>query len=346
MSSIAIIRDERFLEHEPGPGHPESPNRLRVIHEVLDREFADLPVIPSRAATEDELALVHDPHYIQAVARTDGHAVSRIDADTSLSARSYRTARLAAGGLLNAVDALLTPDAPRPPASAVFAFVRPPGHHAEPDRGMGFCLFNNVAVAAEYAIRRRGLQRVLIVDWDLHHGNGTQRAFYARPDILFFSTHQFPHYPGTGDFDETGSGPGEGYTVNVPFAGGFGDAEYAAVFRRVLQPIARSFRPELVLVSAGFDPYCQDPLGGMDLTGSGFGGIATLVREIADECCGGKALLTLEGGYSPDGLRDGVRAVLQAFTGPRRTVPLVEAPKAERAVETALSIHRKRWSGL
>ena len=344
MSSLAIIKDDRFLEHNAGEGHPESPNRLRVIHDLIAKEFSSLPRIEPRMASEDELAAVHDPFYIETVAKTDGRAVSRLDADTVLSARSYQVARLAAGGLLNAVDALLAPGAG--PLSSVFAFVRPPGHHAEPNRGMGFCLFNNIAVAAEYAIEKHGLKRVLIVDWDLHHGNGTQKSFYDRKDVLFFSSHQFPHYPGTGSFDEVGSGKGEGFTVNAPFPAGFGDMEYLAVYDRVLKPIALEYRPELVLVSAGFDPYFNDPLGGMEVTGDGFGNLASLIRSIAGETCGGRMLITLEGGYNPDGLRDGVRSVLQALTGPAWTVPVMDSPAAERVIQSIITRQKKYWKSL
>jgi acetoin utilization deacetylase AcuC-like enzyme len=344
MSTLAVIRDDRYLDHIAGDMHPESPDRLRVIHDLLAREFPALPLIAPRLATGDELALVHEPSYIETVARTEGVAFSSLDADTGLCAKSYETARLAAGGLLAAVDALFDPKTAHP--KSVFAFVRPPGHHAERGRGMGFCLFNNVAVAAEYAIERHGLGRVLIVDWDLHHGNGTQRAFYDRRDVLFWSSHQFPHYPGTGDFDEVGSGAGEGYTVNAPFPHGFGDAEYHAVYRRVLTPIALDYRPELVLVSAGFDPYYKDPLGGMRLTGDGFGLLAAIVREIAEETCGGRVLITLEGGYNPEGLREGVRSVLQALSGPRRPVTAVAAPKAERVIQAITAHHRKYWTCL
>ena len=346
MSNLAIIKDDRYLEHKAGEAHPESPNRLRVIHDLIAREFSDLPLIQPRLATEDELAAVHDPSYIRMIANTEGQAFTRIDPDTGLSARSYEIARLAAGGLLNAVDALLAPDASRLSATSVFAFVRPPGHHAERGRGMGFCLFNNIAVAAEYAIEKYGLKRVLIVDWDLHHGNGTQKAFYDRRDVLFFSSHQYPHYPGTGSFDEVGSGTGEGFTVNAPFPSGFGDAEYIAVYDRILKPIALDYKPELVLVSAGFDPYVKDPLGGMDVTGDGFGNLASIVREIADAACGGKVLLTLEGGYNPDGLREGVRSVLQALTGPRWTVPVLDAPLAERVIQAVISHQKKYWKVL
>jgi len=346
MSSLAIIKDDRYLEHNPGDGHPESPDRLRVIHDLIAKEFSELPLIEPRVASEDEIAAVHDPFYIETVAKTEGRAFSRLDADTGVSSRSYLVARLAAGGLLNAVDALLDPQSANRNPRSVFAFVRPPGHHAEPQRGMGFCLFNNIAIAAEYAIEKHGLKRVLIVDWDLHHGNGTQKAFYDRPDVLFFSSHQYPHYPGTGDFDEIGSGKGEGFTVNVPFPSGFGDTEYLSVYDRVLKPIALEYKPELVLVSAGFDPYVKDPLGGMEVTGDGFGNLATIVREIADATCGGKVLLTLEGGYNPDGLREGTRSVLQALTGPRWTVPVMAAPAAERVMQSIIARHKHHWKSL
>jgi acetoin utilization deacetylase AcuC-like enzyme len=346
MRSLAIIKDDRYLEHNAGEGHPESPNRLLVIHDLIATEFSELPLIEPRLATEDELAAIHDPFYIQAVANTEGRAFSHLDADTGLSARSYQVARLAAGGLLEAVDRILNPQSAILNPQSVFAFVRPPGHHAEPGRGMGFCLFNNIAIAAEYAIEKHGLKRILIVDWDLHHGNGTQKAFYDRKDVLFFSSHQYPHYPGTGSFDEVGSGKGEGFTVNAPLPSGFGDTEYLAVYERVLKPIALEYKPELVLVSAGFDPYAKDPLGGMEVTGDGFGHIASLVRTIANATCGGKVLLTLEGGYNPDGLREGVRSVLQALIGPARTVPTMDSRAAESVIQNIIARQKKYWKCL
>jgi acetoin utilization deacetylase AcuC-like enzyme len=347
MSSVALIKDDRYMEHNPGAGHPESPDRLRVIHELIDREFSNLPLIPPRIATEGELALVHDPLYIQTVANTEGRTHSRLDPDTALSARSYEIARLAAGGLLQGVDALLNPQSEVRNPRSIFAFVRPPGHHAEPDRGMGFCLFNNVAIAAAYAKEKYGLRRILIVDWDLHHGNGTQRAFFDDPGVLFFSSHQYPYYPGSGGFNEVGSGKGEGFTVNAPFPTGFGDAEYLAVYERILKPIALEYKPDMVLVSAGFDPYGKDPLGGMAVTGEGFGGLASLVRDIAEQTCGGNALLTLEGGYSPEGLRNGVRAVLQALLGRPAPAPK-NAPSAgiDSVIERIVGIHKKYWKSL
>jgi acetoin utilization deacetylase AcuC-like enzyme len=356
MSSVAIVKDERYLEHDPGGGHPESPNRLRVLHDLIDREFSSLPLIPPRLATEDELALVHDPSYIQALADTQGMPFSRLDPDTGLSARSYEIALLAAGGLLQAVDSLF--QNPHPARSlplnvspggnpqSIFAFVRPPGHHAKPSQGMGFCLFNNVAIAAEYAKKKYGLKRILIVDWDLHHGNGTQHAFYQDPAVLYFSSHQHPYYPGSGNFDEVGSGEGEGFTVNAPFPRRFGDAEYVRVFNAILKPIALEFRPELILVSAGFDPFTNDPLGGMEVTGAGFGALTTIILDLARRTCN-RLLFALEGGYNPEGLRSGVRSVLQTLLGWPLPMPQ-NAPsrEADQVIERIVRVHRKYWKSL
>ncbi len=346
MSSPALIRDDRYLDHDAGEGHPESPNRLRVIHSLIDEEFSGLPLISPRLATEDELALIHDPGYIRLVAGTEGKRRTQLDPDTGLSARSYETARLAAGGLLQAVDSLLNPQSGIRNSQSVFAFVRPPGHHAEPGRGMGFCVFNNVAIAAAYAKKKYGLKRILIADWDLHHGNGTQRAFYGDPAVLFFSSHQYPYYPGSGSFGEVGSGTGEGFTVNAPFPAGFGDAEYLAVYDRILRPVALEFNPELVLVSAGFDPYFKDPLGGMEVTGAGFGKLASLIRGIAEQACGGRMLITLEGGYNPEGLSEGVRAVLTALAGPREIGEIPVSPSAGQVIQTIGSHHKQYWKSL
>ncbi len=240
---------------------------------------------------------------------------------------------------------LRTPELRTP--NSIFAFVRPPGHHAEPERGMGFCLFNNVAIAAAYAKEQYGLKRILIVDWDLHHGNGTQRAFFDDPGVLFFSSHQYPYYPGSGGVHEIGSGKGEGYNVNAPFPPGFGDAEYVSVYTKILSPIALEYKPELVLVSAGFDPFVKDPLGGMKLTGEGFGALAGIVQDIARQACDGKVLMTLEGGYNPEGLRNGVRAVLQTLIG--RPAPVPEnAPSADadEVIARIISVHKNYWKGL
>jgi len=346
MPSVSIVKDERYLEHHPGDGHPESPNRLRVIHDLIDLEFSALPRIPARFATMNELALIHDPFYIQDVAATQGVPFSRLDPDTALSERSFETALLAVGGLLQAADVLLDP-APGPrPLASIFAFVRPPGHHAEPSRGMGFCLFNNVAIAAAYAKEKYGLQRILIVDWDLHHGNGTQRAFYEDPSVLYFSSHQHPYYPGSGNFEDVGSGEGVGFTVNAPFPRGFGDAEYVRVYEAILKPIALEFKPELILVSAGFDPFVKDPLGGMKVTADGFGALAAIILDLAGQTCG-RLLFALEGGYNPEGLRSGVRSVLHTLLGrplpPMQNTPLKEA---DPVIKRIVSVHKKYWKSL
>jgi len=354
MSSLAIIRDDRYLEHNPGDGHPESPSRLQVIHDLIDKEFATLPRIAPRLATESELALIHDPFYIQKVANTEGRVHSQLDPDTGLSARSYEIARLAAGGLLQAVDSLLhnpqsemvTDHDVRNPQS-IFAFLRPPGHHAEAGHAMGFCLFNNVAIAAAYAKETYGLKRILIVDWDLHHGNGTQHSFYDDRSVLYFSSHQHPYYPGSGNFDQVGIGDGEGFTVNAPFPTGFGDGEYLSVYDRILRPIALEYQPELVLVSAGFDPYFADPLGGMQVTADGFGALAGLIKDIADQTCNGKILLALEGGYNPQGLRDGVRSVLNSFLG--KSSPLAKETQSkvsELVIERIVLAQKNYWKSL
>jgi acetoin utilization deacetylase AcuC-like enzyme len=345
--TVAIIRDNRYREHDPGEGHPESPDRLRVIDDLIERDYGSLPLIPPRLATQSELALIHDPRYIQTVANTEGKPSSHLDADTGLSARSYEIARLAVGGLLEAVDRLQTPHSELRTPNSIFAFVRPPGHHAEPGRGMGFCLFNNVAIAAAYAKKKHGLKRVLIVDWDLHHGNGTQKAFYEDPGVLFFSSHQYPYYPGTGNFNETGSGPGKGFIVNAPLPTGFGDAEYISIYDRILKPIALEYQPELVLVSAGFDPYFKDPLGGMKITRAGFGALMDIVKTIAEDTCSGKVLLTLEGGYSPDGLRDGVGAVLQSLMGkPHQPGETNASPAAEQVIRQIMAVQNNFWKSL
>jgi acetoin utilization deacetylase AcuC-like enzyme len=347
MPSLAFIKDDRYLEHIAGEGHPESPDRLRVIHDLINTEFSDLPLIPPRLATENELALIHDPLYIQTVANTEGKIFSRLDADTGLSSRSYEIARLAVGGLLQAVDFVLARETGSQTPKAAFAFVRPPGHHAEPSRGMGFCIFNNIAIAAEYAIKKFGLRRILIVDWDLHHGNGTQRSFYDSSDVLYFSSHQYPYYPGSGSIDEVGYGIGEGFTVNAPLPVGFGDAEYFRIYSSVLLPIALEYKPELVLVSAGFDPFIQDPLGGMRVTAEGFGALAGIIRDIADATCNGKILLALEGGYNLDGLRSGVRSVLHTLLGhTSEAIAKGNSNAADQVIERIISKQKKYWKGL
>ncbi|MDP2267986.1 MAG: histone deacetylase, partial [Deltaproteobacteria bacterium] len=282
------------MDHGAGGDHPESPERLAVIYEMLALpEMAEKFVqIPARPATIDELAMVHRRSYIDLVAATAGKSYVSLDPDTATTAESFPAALLAAGGLLNAIDSVMTGQ-----ADNAFALVRPPGHHAEDWGARGFCLFNNVAIGAMHALTKHHLERVLIVDWDLHHGNGTQHSFYEEPRVLYFSTHQYPYYPGTGDLKEHGRGAGLGYTINVPLQPGAGNALYLDIFRNLLQPVALKFQPELILVSAGFDIYKHDPLGGMEVTTEGFAYLTRVLMNIADACCCGRLVMTLEGGY-------------------------------------------------
>jgi len=312
MNKTGIVRDESYLEHQPGDFHPESPKRLETIYGMLEdpdmkENYREVPV---REATEEELLFIHSKDYIDMVAATAGKPYGYLDADTQTSEGSYLAALRAAGGLCNAIDMVESGE-----LDNAFALVRPPGHHAERNRGMGFCLFNNVAIGARYAQRKSGLKRILIADWDLHHGNSTQHSFEDDPYILYFSTHQYPYYPGSGSFQEVGTGKGEGYTVNVPLSTGYGDAEYVAIYDQILKPIARQFNPHFVLCSVGFDIYMHDPLGGMSVSPDGFAGLTQVLMDIARESCDGKLVLTLEGGYNLDGLRDSAKAVLKELIG-------------------------------
>ncbi len=327
-----------------GPGHPESPDRLRAIYDRLDAEPGlPLHLIEPRPAAIDELELIHAHEYIGFLAGTSGRAYTPFDGDTAATPLTYETARLAAGGTIAAADAVL-----RGQAANAMALVRPPGHHAEVNRAMGFCFFNNAALAAEHLIRRRGLKRILIADWDLHHGNGTQNAFYSRRDVLYFSTHQSPHYPGTGSPGERGHGEGVGFTVNVPLRRGRTDRDYLAVYRNLLGPIAAEYKPEYIIVSAGFDIFAGDPLGGMLVTGEGFAALgAEFVRQAA-ALCGGRLLFVLEGGYALDGLAEGVRRVIGQMAG-TDPLPDLEPGLSEEAAEDvarAVRVQRLCWKGL
>lgn len=303
----AVVWDERYLKHDMGPWHPERPERLTAIRGVLEK--SDIKertrLLEPRFATLEEIAMVHDFEYVKKIEKTAGRAV-QLDPDTSTSEGTWDAARLAVGGLLNGVDAVYEGR-----ARNAFAFVRPPGHHAERERAMGFCLFNNVAVAAEYALRQKNAPRVAIMDYDVHHGNGTQWSFYDRSDVLYISMHRYPFYPGTGARKEEGRGKGKGYTLNLPFDGGEGDHEYLLAFDNEILPALRSYDPDLLLVSAGYDAHRLDPLGGMNVTGSGFAQMTAALRKIAEEVCGGRMVLVLEGGYSLEGLSESVEACLK-----------------------------------
>lgn len=282
---------------------------LLTIAERADR--LGVRVLPAtRRATSEELARVHTPVHMAKIAQTAGLPESMLDPDTFTSPDSYDTALLAAGGGLDVVDRVMSGE-----IDNGFAAVRPPGHHAESNRAMGFCLVNNIAVAAAHALAHHGLERVMIIDWDVHHGNGTQEIFWNDRRVLFVSLHQYPFYPGTGGFEEIGGPDAVGMTVNIPMVAGFGDEEWIAAFRRVVAPLADQFVPQLVLLSAGFDAHANDPLGGMRVTDAGFSVMADEVLAIARTHTGGKLVAVLEGGYNLAALAAGVETVLRRMTG-------------------------------
>lgn len=303
---MLILRDARFLLHDPGAGHPERAERLRAVHAALDA--ARLPGVsfetPPLAELVD-LLRVHGPDYLHRLEETSQARSTRLDADTVASADSWSCARLAAGAALRASEAVVCGE-----SVEAFALVRPPGHHAGPDRAMGFCLLNNVAVAAEHARRELGCERILILDPDVHHGNGTQRVFERRADVLYASSHRFPFYPGTGAASERGEGAGAGFTINLPLPAGAGDDRLLDAWHREVGPAVARFHPDLILISAGFDAWEGDPVGGLGVSVEGFRRLAALFREWALQHCHGRLVWSLEGGYDPAGLAACVLAVV------------------------------------
>ena len=298
-----IVYSDLYLEHDTG-GHPESPRRLTAIMDGLNsRGILEnlVPVAPGRAGA-GIIELVHSSSYIKWVEKMVNGGARILDSgDTVVSEGSFEAARLAAGGVTAAVDAVMEER-----VRNCFCVVRPPGHHALHDRAMGFCLFNNVAIGARYVQERYGIERVLIVDWDVHHGNGTQDTFYEDPSVFYFSSHQYPHYPGSGSADETGEGAGEGFTLNFPLAAGSGDEDCLRGFRESLIPAMEEFKPGFVFISAGFDGHHRDSLSSINLTGEGFRRLTALVGTLADKYAGGRLVSVLEGGYDLDGLVESV----------------------------------------
>jgi acetoin utilization deacetylase AcuC-like enzyme len=301
----ALLLDPVYKQHVPGPGHPERPERYDAIVAALEREglVKSLDRIGVRPVTEDEIAMCHAREYIAVVKRDFARGASDLSTgDTAIGPKSLDVAVRAAGGVLNAVDAVLDGR-----VKNAFCAVRPPGHHATPVRGMGFCIYNNIAIAARYAQKKHGVERVLIADWDVHHGNGTQDIFYDDGSVFFFSTHQSPWYPGTGDSGETGEGKGKGATMNCPLPAGSRN-EIVDAFRRRLVPAAEAFKPDLVMISAGFDSRAGDPLGRFRLTDDDFADLTRILLDVAEKHAGSRVVSVLEGGYSLDGLARGVVA--------------------------------------
>jgi acetoin utilization deacetylase AcuC-like enzyme len=308
-----IAADPAVKKHNPGPGHPEQPSRYAAVMDGLAsaRLLQELVHLEVRSASDDELALVHTRKYIELVAwEVARNRLQLSTGDTAINAHSLESARAAAGCALSAVDAVFSGA-----VTNAFCAVRPPGHHASAARGMGFCVFNNVALAAKYAQQKYSAERVLIADWDVHHGNGTQDIFYRDGSVLFFSTHQSPWYPGTGDASEQGEGQGEGKTINCPFPAGSGRQEIFDEFQHRLLPVAKEFGPDLILISAGFDSRINDPLGLLLLTDEDFRDLTRLMTDLAANCCGNRLISVLEGGYNLHGLALASEAHVRALLG-------------------------------
>ena len=313
--SLILIHSDRFAEHQTPPGHPERPERAEVMDAVVSRwRERGVEIVAPRAATTEQLARVHDRDYLRRISETAGRA-SQLDPDTYTSPESHEVALLAAGAAIDAVERVMAG-----PHSAAVAVVRPPGHHAERNRAMGFCLYNNVAVAAAHA-RAQGTAKVAIVDYDVHHGNGTQHIFETDPHVLYISTHQFPYYPGAGAAEEVGREAGRGFTVNVPLEVGASDEDYQIAFSGVVLPVLRQFEPDLLIVSACFDAHERDPLGGMRLSTAAFAAMTLELRAVAEECCRGRIVSVIEGGYHLQALAASLDAVIETLSAPASAVP-------------------------
>jgi acetoin utilization deacetylase AcuC-like enzyme len=333
--SLAVVTSDRFADHITPPGHPERRERAETMQVVAAGwARAGGTILTPRPASDEELLRVHDEEYVEALKATRGRAVM-LDPDTFTSPETEAIARLAAGAVLTAVNHVLDDGA----GTRAFVLVRPPGHHAEADRAMGFCFYNSIAIGAA-AARARGLSRVAIVDYDVHHGNGTQWIFYEDPAVLFVSSHQYPFYPGTGAATETGRGDGAGYTVNFPLEVGATDADYDLVYRAAVIPLLRQFRPELVLVSAGFDAHERDPLGGMRVTTDGYGTLTARLLAAADELCAGRIVFVAEGGYDTAALTECSQRVIHLAAAETIPAPSEATGDTRRGEDTLAAFRR------
>ncbi len=343
-----IVLDRRYADHCTAPGHPECSERMDVLQRMAQAPDMcnHFRFIEPRRAEKEELLAVHSPDYIQCLTDTEGKACTYLDADTQTSPFSHETALLAAGGLCRAIELVQSGQ-----LDNAFALVRPPGHHAERSKAMGFCLYNNVAVATRYAQSHLDLKRIMVLDWDLHHGNGTQHCFEDDPSVLFVSVHQVSSFPGSGKLSEVGKGNGTGLTVNLPLLAGSGDGEYTALFEKVLKPIALEFNPDIILVSAGFDIHIDDPLGGMRVSPQGFAALTRSILDTADACCQGKVVMSLEGGYGLEGLEASVRMVLREMAGLQITdlediIAKADTKRLSVLLSRIRRIHGHRWPRL
>ena len=336
---VGVIRDERYLEHKPGLVHPEAPGRLRSVYRMLDKEFENrLVQIEPKLATLEQLQMAHTPTYIDLIMSTAERDFTPLSSDTFVSAKSYIAAWLAVGAGISAVDALMGEE-----VRACFSLVRPPGHHALADRAGGFCIFNNIGIAAKYAVEKYGLDRILIIDWDIHHGNALQDLFYRDSKVLYFSSHYMGWYPNTGDWDETGEADGAGYTVNVPVPKELEDDDITYLYQNVLNRIVRKYKPQFIIVAAGFDAHERDPLGRTHLTEKAYRTLTQIVLQMSDAGNGVPIFFSLEGGYDNRALAESIREVLDmlAFDGRRDRLSLRSTKRAEEMLWKLRQTHGK-----
>jgi len=333
MAKTAVVIDKEYLKHQPGDAHPERPERVKVLLDLAESldptKYQLMPPLPAQRA---DIEATHGKDHVKLIESTARHNRFALDGDTITCRDSFAVSLLAVGGFIRLLDAVAGNE-----CRNGFALVRPPGHHALRNRAMGFCLFNAMAIGAEYLKRAHGAKKILIMDWDVHHGNGTQDAFYADPSVMFISTHQYPYYPGSGAANETGSGAGEGFTINIPLPAGCADVEYAQAFHDVVVPAAEKFMPDWLLVSAGFDPHRRDPLGGMGVTDEGFAMMSRTLLGLANKFAGAKSAFLLEGGYDLAGLRGSVAAVLDTMQG--GAAPALDEPNLSASRITPLIRH-------
>ncbi len=337
--TTAYITHPRYTEHHLA-GHPEHAGRIRAVWSELDKQGlsvrmkkVDTPVLP-----DEWILSVHTPKYLELlhwIEQNPPKGVHHLDPDTYAGTTSFEVAKLSAGGVVQAVDEVLSGK-----ANNALAAVRPPGHHAMADHAMGFCLLGNLPIATRYAQKQFGVERVMIVDFDVHHGNGTESMLYDDPTTLFISTHQYPFYPGTGAVTDTGTGKGTGYTINIPLAAGHGDASYKAIYEAIIWPAAERFKPELIIVSAGFDAHWLDPIAGMRLTLTGYAHLTRELIKMAEQFCGGKIVFAMEGGYNLDALSHGMANIVYALLGEETISDPLGLPRDSREPDVQPLIKR------
>lgn len=336
--NVGIARDARFLKHKTGHHHPEHPKRLDALYRMLDQHFTDrLIAVAAEPATLEQVERIHSPSYIKRILKTAEQRITSLAPDTPISADSCFAAWLAAGACVKGIDCLMTKR-----SDAFFAFIRPPGHHALPDKASGFCIFNNIAIAAQYALDRYGLERILVIDWDIHHGNGIHDIFYNSDKVFYLSTHDPMMYPYTGEIDQTGRGKGLGYTVNIPISREFADDDMVCLYHEILSPLVSAYRPQLIMVAAGFDAHAGDPIGRSRLTRAFYGQATRLLINLSTAMGNLPLFYALEGGYHQRALADSVKAILTELTeGPTPVPPMLISPgeAAKDLVARVKTIH-------